>query len=128
MEVVRVLVGCVCASAVWPGVSPLVHVAKGCWDFNFLPNGFSIQPLKVKLSAGEQKATERIWTHLSCSMYPATPSHSRWVMKFAAWGGLMDKAKSQKLFVGAPFFPGHDALQFEALIVDVAVSEGQHAS
>ena len=30
----------------------------GCWDFNFLPtNGFSIKPLKVKLLAGEQKAS-----------------------------------------------------------------------
>ena len=31
----------------------------GCEDFNFLPtNGFFIQPPKVKLLAGEQKATE----------------------------------------------------------------------
>ena len=34
-----------------------------CWDvrtLNFLPtNGFSIEPLKVKLLAGEQKATEK---------------------------------------------------------------------
>ena len=31
----------------------------GCWDFNFLPtNGFSIKPPKVKLLAGEQKATK----------------------------------------------------------------------
>ena len=32
----------------------------GCEDCNFLPtNGFSIKPLKVKLLAGEQKATEK---------------------------------------------------------------------
>ena len=34
-------------------------ILLGCWDFNFLPtNGFSIKTLKVKLLAGEQKATE----------------------------------------------------------------------
>ena len=34
----------------------------GCWDFNLLPtNGFSIKPLKVKLLAGEQKATEQCY-------------------------------------------------------------------
>ena len=39
--------------------STLVQVAKGCWDFNFLPtNWFSIKPLKVKLLAEEQKSTE----------------------------------------------------------------------
>ena len=37
----------------------LWQCAKGCEDFNFLPTtGFSMQPLKVKLLAGEQKATE----------------------------------------------------------------------
>ena len=31
----------------------------GCWDCNFSPtNGFPIKPLKVKLVAGQQKATE----------------------------------------------------------------------
>ena len=38
---------------------PLVHFAKGCWDFNCLPTtGFSISPLRVDLFAGEPKATE----------------------------------------------------------------------
>ena len=33
-------------------------ILLGCQDFNFLPtNGISIKPLKVKLLAGEQKAT-----------------------------------------------------------------------
>ena len=33
----------------------------GCLDFNFLPtNGLSTKPLKVKLLAGEQKATENV--------------------------------------------------------------------
>ena len=40
-------------------VVTLVHVAKGRWDFNFVPtHGVSIKPLKVELLAGEQKATE----------------------------------------------------------------------
>ena len=40
----------------------LVHFAKGCWDLSFLPaNGLSIKPLKVKLLAEEQKATEDWW-------------------------------------------------------------------
>ena len=40
----------------------LVQFAKGCLDFNFLPiNGFAIKPLKVKLLAGEQKATENLF-------------------------------------------------------------------
>ena len=35
------------------------RILLGCLDFNFWPtNGFSIKPLKVKLLAGEQKATE----------------------------------------------------------------------
>ena len=46
----------------WPintNAQSLVHFAKGCWDFNFLPtNGFSTKPLELKLLAGEQKATE----------------------------------------------------------------------
>ena len=42
-----------------------VHFAKGCSDFNFLPtNGFSLKPQKVKLLAGEQKATEVLFTVL----------------------------------------------------------------
>ena len=37
----------------------LVHFAKGCSDFDFLPtNRFSLEPLKVKLLAGE---TEFSW-------------------------------------------------------------------
>ena len=36
-----------------------MHFANGCWGFKFVPtNGFSIQPLKVQLLAGEQVATE----------------------------------------------------------------------
>ena len=39
----------------------LVHFAKGCWDFSFLPtSGLSIKPLRVKLLAGEQKAAEHM--------------------------------------------------------------------
>ena len=41
-----------------------MHFAKGCEDFNFSPtNGFSIKPLKVKLLAGEQKATKFRFRH-----------------------------------------------------------------
>ena len=37
----------------------LCCILLACWDFTFLPtNGFSIKPLRVKLLAGEQKATE----------------------------------------------------------------------
>ena len=43
----------------FPELITLVHFAKGCQDFSFLPtSGLSIQPLKAELLAGEQKATE----------------------------------------------------------------------
>ena len=36
-----------------------MHFAKGCQDFNLLPTrGFSIKQLKVRLLAGDQKATD----------------------------------------------------------------------
>ena len=42
-----------------PSAPFLWCILIGCQDFNLLPtNGFSIKPLKVKLLAGEQKATE----------------------------------------------------------------------
>ena len=37
----------------------LLRILLGGWDFNLLPtSGFSMKPLKVKLVAGEQKATQ----------------------------------------------------------------------
>ena len=49
-DLARLFVRCSC---------PLGRILLGCQDFNFLPtNGFSMTPLKVKLLAGEQKATE----------------------------------------------------------------------
>ena len=48
----------------------LVHFAKGCWDFNFLlTNGFSIEPVKVELLAGKQKATEKNKQHRPPNYY-----------------------------------------------------------
>ena len=39
----------------------LVYFAEGCWDFKFFAElmGVSIEPLKARLLAGEQKATEK---------------------------------------------------------------------
>ena len=49
-------------------------ILLGCSDFNFSPtSGISIKPLKVKLLAGEQKATKFIWG-VSQELTPAKSS------------------------------------------------------
>ena len=56
------------------GVCRLWRMLLGCWDFIFLPtNGFSIKPLKVKLLAGEQKATESNSYRSDCCLRAFAP-------------------------------------------------------
>ena len=56
----------------------------GCWDLHFLPtNGFSIKPLKVKLLAGEQNATEYIYIYIcSCDFSPVGFKGNRFHWKY----------------------------------------------
>ena len=70
-------------------------ILLGCQDFNFLPtNGFSIKPLKVKLLAGEQKATMR---HTVTCL-----GRNRYVAVFSA--------ANQHVSVGACFWHSIDGL------------------